>query len=65
MGSHYEIIVSKNGRHLFATAERSATCEGTARALLAEITKRFPESEGFQVNCYYWECVGRNCVFTP
>lgn len=46
---HYEINVSKNKVHFFATHARSLTTEAEARAVTAEIRARFPESEGFQV----------------
>lgn len=50
---YYEINVSRNGRHFFATAERSLTTEDRARTVFAEMKKRFPESEGFQISVSY------------
>lgn len=56
--SHYEINVSWNGRHFFATASRSAQTEQTAWAILSELRDRFPESQGFKVSCTHWEGSG-------
>ena len=58
MQSYYEINVAKNGRHFFATAERSARDSGEARQLIDEITKRFPETDGYTVSATYWEARG-------
>lgn len=46
---HYEINVSLNGAHLFATAPRSCTDESDARRVYAELDKRFPVEEGFSI----------------
>lgn len=56
---YYEINVSLNGRHLFATAERSLRCEADARALFADFAKRFPAEEGYKVRCTRHEDIGR------
>jgi len=48
----YEINVSKNGEHYFATAKRSSQTiahSGKPREGLADFKRRFPESEGFKV----------------
>jgi len=55
---YYEINVAKNGRHYFATAERSLTDERSAKALWADIKQRFPESEGFNLSVSYRQHVG-------
>lgn len=60
MQSHYEINVAKNGRHFFATAERSCVTEEKAREVVKELRTRFPESEGFEVSCVYTKVGG--CV---
>lgn len=57
---HYEINVSLNGRHLFATHERSLTTEADAKALFQDFTIRFPASEGYAVRCTRWEESGRD-----
>lgn len=47
---YWEINVSKNGRHFFATAERSAVTEGEAWELWKELKKVFPPNEGFYLD---------------
>lgn len=60
----YEINVAKNGRHFFATAERSCTSEYDARRVFVELQQRFPEAEGFNVSCTYWEKAGYKVELT-
>lgn len=56
---HYEINVSKHGKHVFATAERSLKDIESAHALAAEFKQvRFPASQGFTVTMTRWEAVG-------
>jgi len=61
MESYYDINVSLNGRHFFATAPRSARDEGKAKRLLAELRKRFPVSEGYHVTVTWWQGTGHTC----
>ena len=46
---HYEINVSKNGRHFFATAERSLATEKEALAMFELFKVKFPSNEGFEL----------------
>lgn len=55
---HYEINVSKNGQHYFATAPRSLTEGVVAHDMAAEFLVRFPKSEGFVVTMTRWETKG-------
>ena len=48
---HYEINVSHNGQHLFATAERSLLTEAKAKALFQDFATRFPAEQGYSVRC--------------
>lgn len=49
----YSINVALNGRHYFATTERSlSTSEQTAN-MVADFVKRFPASEGFSISLSY------------
>ena len=50
---YYEINIAKNGRHYFATASRSLTDERAAKAVWADLKKRFPEDEGFELSVSY------------
>lgn len=59
MQTHYEINVSLNGKHFFATSERSAQTAHEAKNLMGVFAKKFPETEGFEVSCTYWRCSGR------
>lgn len=56
---YYEINVSLNGRHFFATAERSITDIHKAKEVYALFTKHFPEDEGYKITVTRWEKVGR------
>lgn len=46
---YYEINVSLNGTHFFATAERSITDKTKLKIVHRELTQRFPESDGFSI----------------
>ena len=63
MQSYYEINVSLNGRHFFATAPRSCVDKIGARNVAFELQKRFPSSEGFEVSCTYWQASGSKINF--
>lgn len=63
MESHYEINVSLNGQHFFATAPRSCTSERDARKVATAIRERFLEQAGFKVDVTYWSCGGKTCKF--
>jgi hypothetical protein len=49
----YEINVAKDGKHYFATNERSLTGSKEAENALKDFKKRFPEEEGFTVTISY------------
>lgn len=55
---YYEINVSQNGKHFFATHARSIPNKEYADKLMAEFVKRFPFDEGFRVDCTRWELTG-------
>lgn len=55
---NYVINVALNGKHFFATAERSATTEWQAALLFTAIREKFPEADGYSVTCTQWETVG-------
>jgi hypothetical protein len=66
---HYEINVSHEGRHLFATHERSMRSVEECKRVLEEVTKRFPESEGFAISVFRYEdkgtMVNANVILRP
>lgn len=57
---YYEINVSKNGQHLFATAERSITAIWKAEEVYNLFKKKFPESEGYEISVTRWDKVGKS-----
>lgn len=56
---YYEINVSKDGKHLFATAERSITNNLKAEKVYNLFKEKFPESDGYKIDITYWEKVGK------
>lgn len=54
----FEINVAKDGKHFFATARRSAQTPWQAHALYKELLAKFPESEGYTLECTGWKTVG-------
>jgi hypothetical protein len=57
---HYEINVSHEGRHLFATHERSIRSVEECKRVLEEVVKRFPKEDGFTVTVTRYDNVGKN-----
>ena len=47
---YYEINVSLNGKHLFATAERSITDRNTLNRIYDLLAEKFSESEGYKLD---------------
>lgn len=47
---HFEINVALNGRHYFATHERSITSAEKCVEIATELEKRFPVSDGFHIS---------------
>lgn len=46
---YYEINVSLNGRHFFATAKRSITTTSDLKKVYPVIKAKFPEEEGYKI----------------
>lgn len=55
----YEINVALNGKHLFATAERSITNQADCRKVIKIFKEKFPENEGYHISATYWESTGQ------
>lgn len=55
---YYEINVSLNGSHYFATAERSLSTEAQARKVLEDLKQRFPTGEGFKLSLTHYQTTG-------
>jgi hypothetical protein len=63
MQSYYDINVSKNGIHLFATHPRSLVNEDDAKELAVLLRSKFPVSEGYDVSVTYWQATGKHLNF--
>lgn len=46
---YYEINVSLNGRHFFATAKRSITTISDLKKVYPVIKAKFPKEEGYKI----------------
>lgn len=57
---YYEINVSLNGQHLFATAERSVTTSWNAEKIYNLFKEKFPENEGYKIDVIHWEKFGKS-----
>lgn len=57
---HYEINVSKDGMHFFATAERSIKDYERLKRVLSVMNEKFPQSEGYQVRVTEWQTLGKD-----
>ena len=55
---YYEINISLQGRHFFATHKRSITNKAELDAVLPVLRSKFPASEGFQVDVTRYETHG-------
>lgn len=56
---YYEINVSLNGTHFFATDKRSAQSTLQAKALVATFRTAFPASAGYRIDVTKWETLGQ------
>lgn len=54
----YEINISFDGEHLFATHERSLTNEARARQVYNLFLQKFPKSKGYEIEMTLWNCTG-------
>lgn len=55
---YYEINVALNGKHLFATAERSITNNLKAEKVYNLFKEKFPEEEGYTISVTMWDKIG-------
>ena len=56
--SYYEINVSKDGKHFFATAPRSLTSKHRMKEAFEKFKEAFTEEEGYKISVTYWESLG-------
>ena len=59
---YYEINVSLNGKHLFATAERSIHSEEKMIEMYELFCGKFPENEGYKIDVTKWEHIGKPII---
>ena len=57
---YFEINVSLNGKHLFATAERSVVNTWHLQKIYNLFKEKFPESEGYEISVTEWNKVGKS-----
>jgi hypothetical protein len=50
----YCINVARNGKHVFATAQRSLMIREDAEALFKLLRKKFPEEDGYELTLTRW-----------
>lgn len=60
---YYEINVSKDGVHYFATAERSLTTNAQALNMYTHFCGLFPERDGYEIRVTSYETTGRRIKF--
>jgi len=56
---HYEINVSLNGVHFFATAERSIQDREKLEIVHSRFVQCFPVDQGFSISITQWNTEGR------
>lgn len=56
---YYEINVSFNGQHLFATNKRSITSTQKLESVYKILKEKFPVEEGYNLNVTRYETVGK------
>lgn len=54
----YEINVSLNDQHFFATHERSARYEDKMKELYSAFKEKFPKSEGYEISVTEYRTMG-------
>lgn len=55
---YYEINVSLNGKHFFATAERSIESKWKLEEVYKVFKGKFPKEEGYEISVTYWKNSG-------
>ncbi len=56
---HFNINVTYNGQHLFATADHSITNTYELRKVYEHFQKKFPKSENYSLEVTLWELIGQ------
>lgn len=56
---YYEINVSLNGKHFFATDKRSITSKSKLEEVYKVFKEKFPKEDGYNISVTYWENIGK------
>lgn len=56
---NYEINISKNGIHFFATHERSVSSSKKLKEIYPILKEKFPEEEGYLISVTKYERIGK------
>lgn len=64
VGMHYEINISKNGQHFFATHERSIHDQRKLAEVYVELRRAFPANKGYEITVTAEVRSGRNVDMT-
>lgn len=56
---YYEINVSLNGQHFFATDKRSITNKIALKVVYKILKEKFPLEEGYNITVTQWDTVGK------
>lgn len=57
---YYEINVALNGKHFFATAERSITNKWKLKEVYSVLRDKFPQKEGYDISVTFYETFGKS-----
>ena len=57
---YYEINVALNGKHFFATTERSITNKWKLKEVYSVIKEKFPQEEGYEISVTLYETIGKS-----
>ena len=60
---YYEINIAKNGRHYFATAERSIDDNEKAQSVANELAALYTKEKGFEITISRWQKCGERIEF--
>lgn len=57
---YYEVNISLNGKHFFATNERSITDEHKLKEVYGTLREKFPNEDGYNITVVKYETVGKH-----
>ena len=57
---YYEINIALNGKHFFATSDRSVTNKWKLKEVYKVLKEKFPTEEGYDITVSHIETVGKH-----